>query len=73
MTTTENEVLTVDDLATLLQVSAAQVVILTKTGELPAPQMLGKRRRWAGRVVRDWLETWHAKEGVEHAENTGAR
>ena len=74
MTRTTNEVLTVDDLAALLQVSRAQVVILLNKGELPEPQMIGKRRRWAGRVVRDWLETWHknATEGVNHAENTSA-
>ena len=73
MTTTTDEVLTVDDLAALLQVSRAQVVILINNGELPEPQMVGKRRRWAGRVVRDWLQTWHnATEGVKNAENTSA-
>jgi hypothetical protein len=50
--------LSISDLARILQCSRRAVERLRATGELPPPtMMLGKKcPRWKPRVIRDWIE-----------------
>ena len=54
------ELLNVDELATLLQVSRSKVVLMAKAGEIPAYLVLGKLR-FDATEIEEWLKRRRVK------------
>jgi excisionase family DNA binding protein len=57
-TPSEPELLSVDQVATLLNCSERLVWSMTASGQLPAPCLLRRRmRRWRREELMDWIRT----------------
>ncbi len=52
----EFRLLTVDDLAGMLQISVRGIWRQVSTGDLPKPIYIGRLARWRPSVIQDWLE-----------------
>lgn len=54
--TTLPSLLTIDQVANLLQVSTRSVRRMRATGAIPAPILIGKSVRWRSEDFRTWIE-----------------
>ncbi|MCA9092033.1 MAG: helix-turn-helix domain-containing protein [Planctomycetaceae bacterium] len=52
----ERTLLTIQDVAEMLQVSTRSVRRLRVAGTIPVPLLIGKSVRWRGEEIRQWID-----------------
>ena len=72
MSTIENQLMTVEDIAKLLHVSVRTVWRLRRNASLPRPVKIGGGVRWRSSDVKAWIEQGCKPEMVER-EASGRR